>query len=756
MSTPSTENPAATVAPAPAGGAAAPAVAGDDSTTAVAASAGTTPPTANSSLYVGDLDRDVTEAQLFETFSQVGSLYILSVFHCGLDILLLCSGVIPLWLLVGATCLIGFPLIVALTHLCEAFVLVEGKIEEETRVFLIFFFISHVAQNIVPCFPTHVLFFYLFFQIGPVASIRVCRDAVTRRSLGYAYVNFNSALDPTAAERALEALNYTPLAGRPMRIMWSHRDPSYRKSGVGNIFIKNLDKSIDNKALHDTFSAFGNILSCKVALDAAGQSKGYGFVHYEKDEAAKLAIEKVNGMMVEGKKVYVGPFLRRADRSSDSEAKFTNIYVKNLDEKVDEEALSKQFEEYGKVSSTIIMKDEDGKSKGFGFVNMESPEHAAKAVEALNGKEIEGKEIFAGRAQKKAEREAMLRQKFEELRAERIAKYAGLNLYVKNLHDEIDDEGLRAEFAPWGTITSAKVMCDQNGKSRGFGFVCYSTPEEATRAVTEMNNRMVRGKPLYVSLAQRRDVRRAQLEQQYAQRMALGGPGGPRGGPVGGPAGMFGPGAPPMFYPPGGPPGRGGPMGPGAPMMNAYLMGPAAAGRGMPGRGAPRGAMMMGPGGMMMAGPGGRGGRMGSRGRGGRDAYGGRGGMGRGGRGRGAPGAQPREASATGAAAAAGQPPAGESGVLTAATLAAAAPEQQKQLLGEHLFPQVANFQPDLAGKITGMLLEMDNSELLLLLESPDALESKVDEAVAVLQQHNAIPEGAVVRTKGGAAVSNA
>ena len=56
---------------------------------------------------------------------------------------------------------------------------------------------------------------------------------------------------------------------------------------------QNLDKSIDNKALHDTFSAFGNILSSKVALDVTGSSKGYGFVHYELDEAANLAIEKV-------------------------------------------------------------------------------------------------------------------------------------------------------------------------------------------------------------------------------------------------------------------------------------------------------------------------------------------------------------------------------------------------------------------------------------------------------------------------------
>ena len=66
------------------------------------------------------------------------------------------------------------------------------------------------------------------------------------------------------AERALDTMNYDTLKGKPIRIMWSQRDPSLRRSGVGNVFIKNLDKSIDNKAMYDTFSAFGNILTCKV------------------------------------------------------------------------------------------------------------------------------------------------------------------------------------------------------------------------------------------------------------------------------------------------------------------------------------------------------------------------------------------------------------------------------------------------------------------------------------------------------------
>merc|ERR1719242_1561324 len=322
-------------------------------------------------------------------------------------------------------------------------------------------------------------------------------------------------------------MNFDVLKGKPIRIMWSQRDPSLRRSGVGNVFIKNLDKSIDNKAMYDTFSAFGNILSCKVAQDMSngqnhGESKGYGFVHFETEEAALNAIQKVNGMLLNGKKVFVGRFVPRKEREvelGEKARRFTNVYIKNINEEYDEGRLTEMFEKYGKISSVKIMKSEEGKSKGFGFVSFDTPEEAQEACDELNGKDLEGKTMYCGRAQKKAERQADLKKKFDALKQERMQRYQGVNLYVKNLDDTVDDDRLRKEFAPFGTITSAKVM-NEDGRSKGFGFVCFSSPEEATKAVTEMNGRIIVAKPLYVALAQRKEDRKAQLTAQHYQRIA--------------------------------------------------------------------------------------------------------------------------------------------------------------------------------------------------------------------------------------------
>uniref|UniRef100_A0A8C8A080 Polyadenylate-binding protein n=1 Tax=Oryzias sinensis TaxID=183150 RepID=A0A8C8A080_9TELE len=534
---------------------------------------------------------------------------------------------------------------------------------------------------------TEAMLYQKFSPAGPIVSIRVCRDIITRRSLGYAYINFQQ---PADAECALDTMNYDVIKGRPIRIMWSQRDPALRKSGVGNIFIKNIDDSIDNKALYDTFSAFGNILSCKVVCDERG-SKGYGFVHFETQEAANRAIETMNGMLLNDRKVFVGHFKSRKEREVEfgtKVMKFTNIYIKNFGDNLTDEKLKEAFSAFGKTLSVRVMRDEKGRSRGFGFVNYAHHEDAQKAVDEMNGKEMNGKIIYVGRAQKRLERQGELKRKFDQLKQDRIQRYQGVNLYVKNLDDSIDDERLRKEFSPYGTITSAKVMTEA-GQSKGFGFVCFSSPEEATKAVTEMNGRIVATKPLYVALAQRREERKAILTNKYMQRMAT-----VRTMP--------------------------------SPIIDSYHQ---------------SGYYMTVPQvwtykqsvDKSAAFPY----NIGTQTVGGRADVAGvlRSG-------------QYKYSSAvrnplhvvTVVPVSMVEPPVHILGPepLTASMLAAAPPMDQKQLLGDRLYPLIVAQQPNLAGKITGMLLEIDNSELLHMLESPESLKSKVDEAIAVLQAHQA------------------
>lgn len=547
---------------------------------------------------------------------------------------------------------------------------------------------------------TETQLFEVFKQIGPVASIRVCRDAITRRSLGYAYVNYHSYVD---AERALDLLNFKDIRGRPCRIMWSQRDPSLRKTGQGNIFIKNLDKSIDHKILYDTFATFGNILSCKVSVDEHGNSKGFGFVHYETDEAATDAINKTNGKLLNGKKVFVGRFVPRKDRLAleQENPKWTNIFVKNIAKSVTEDKFQEMFGAFGQVTSAVLMRDDQGDSKGFGFVNYAGHEEAQKAIDSMNGKEIDGTPLYVGRAQKKNEREKELKEMFEKLKRERMSKYQGVNLYVKNLEDSIDDARLRQEFASAGTITSAKVMRDDKGISKGFGFVCFATPDEATKAVTELNGKIIMNKPIYVALAQRKDQRRQQLEVLHAQRTA-----GIRMQQA-----QQGPGMP-------------GPIYPGA----IY---PAPGGRGfiypvnvMPGRfptPQARGGYQAIPGYRVAQVPGSQ-----------------RGGVNKG-RGK-PPGNRTAPPGAT-------YPLKYNPNVRNPPNSSAADEsqiplEERRQMIGETLYPLIAtnlksmSQDDNLAGKITGMILEATEiNDLVQLIESPEALVKKITEALEVLAE---------------------
>jgi polyadenylate-binding protein len=85
----------------------------------------------------------------------------------------------------------------------------------------------------------------------------------------------------------------------------------------------------------------------------------------------------------------------------------------------------------------------------------------------------------------------------------------------------VTEADISTSFSAFGSVTSASIVRGSDGVSRGFAFISFSSPEEATRAVNEMNKKLWHGRPLYVSLAQRKDVRQRQLAEELAVRRLI-------------------------------------------------------------------------------------------------------------------------------------------------------------------------------------------------------------------------------------------
>jgi len=568
---------------------------------------------------------------------------------------------------------------------------------------------------------TEANLFRIFNAVGPVSSIRVCRDAVNRESLGYAYINF---VNPVDAERALDTMNFTPINNKPCRLMWSERNPEKRKrhEAGANLYIRNLHPTIDNKTLFDTFSMFGDILSCKIQTDDNGVSLGYGFVHYTTKSAAEKALQRVNGMEIAGKKVLVCEHKSRKDRQGKKEDDaWTSLYLKNFPLNWDEKKLEELVKSSGggEFCKVHISKSEDGVSKGFGFINFEKHEDAVKCLDALNGKKFGDEMLYVGRHMSKAERQKMAKESYVKEKYARFQRFQGLNLYVKNLPSSCDNEKLKELFEPYGVITSAKVMMSkEDGKSKGFGFVCFEKKEEAESAITGMHSRMVDNKPLFVCLAEMKEQRLARFQSQPRRNVFR--------------------------------PSRGGsnqvkPTGPGFSRMPPQYPMPYGAGYPVMTRGVPMtrgGHIPMTRGGHI---PMTRGGGQIPMTRGGGIP------MTRGaypmphqqrhpmsfGQQATTPGRRPMNHPGGGHGA---QPTTNQELISQLAVLDNA---QAKQLLGEKLFVEIAKHEKDAAGKITGMLLEMDNTELIMLLEDKAALRKKIDEALQVLKQAGLNQHGA-------------
>jgi len=559
-------------------------------------------------------------------------------------------------------------------------------------------YVGDLAQDV-----TEAILYSFFSTVSPVASIRICRDYLTRQSLGYAYANFYCFAD---AERALETLNNTKILDRPCRLMWSHQTPNGGRrqgNGEGTIVVSNLASGVDKRILTETFRIFGKINSCKIMCDPkTGESWGYAFVHFASKTSAENAINRGNGVVIHGQDLHVTRYKSPRQRDGYRKDNFVSLYVKNFPEEWNEGMLKELAQKYGEFKDCVIQRDETGKSRGFGFINFKDTEVAKKAVVGLHEMEVSSKsgekmKLYVARAQSKRERQKLLKEKYAAQREEE----ANRNLYVKGLLDSVDQEQMRAVFSSVGAITRCRVMREKNGISKGFGFVLYETEEAAHQAIKNFHSRELHGigGPLHVAIAKKSKPRHTRFNNQMYNDNGV--------PPLNSYSGQMCP--PWMPYESHGPP----------PVPNMPF------GRPNPGYGFPPAS----------AGP-----------------YAG-----------GFQGLVPQVGHHQRVVPPLGMPFLPYQQVpyhqvspqhpqlsyaedQEMAHIMSLQPKEQKQLLGEKIFAAIEKSRGKIkeAGKITGMLLEMDTAALINLLHQPVLLDDKIQQATDVLRKYQESSEKAV------------
>lgn len=169
----------------------------------------------------------------------------------------------------------------------------------------------------------------------------------------------------------------------------------------------------------------------------------------------------------------------------------TKLYFGNLPYNVDSAMLAGIIQDYGSPELVEVLYDrETGRSRGFAFVTMSSIEDCNTVIENLDGSE------YLGRT---------LRVNFSDKPRPRQPSYpeTDYKLFVGNLSWSVTSESLTKAFQEYGNVVGARVLYNgETGRSRGYGFVCYSTKSEMETALQSLNGVELEGRVMRVSLAE--------------------------------------------------------------------------------------------------------------------------------------------------------------------------------------------------------------------------------------------------------------
>ena len=277
---------------------------------------------------------------------------------------------------------------------------------------------------------------YGFFSGYKMISSKVVQNI----SKTYAFVSFETKND---AERARRELNGVTIqakyatginkVSKPVRLCrYESKNVLLNIDPKCNLLVKNLSPQVSAHLLFNTFIKYGDVRSSKLMVDIMGQTKGFGFISYYRKEDSESAYEHLNNTELGGKNIKIN-YLEKGRHHT---VKRNNIYVKEIPKKnFSDNELKALFEKFGKINSALVLKDEKGESKGFGFVCFEKPEDAEKAQKEMNGKKIfddvENK-LYVSFALKKAERKEELIKMKEKL----FRESQKMTIYAKIQEDE--------------------------------------------------------------------------------------------------------------------------------------------------------------------------------------------------------------------------------------------------------------------------------------------------------------------------------
>lgn len=311
------------------------------------------------------------------------------------------------------------------------------------------------------------------------------------------------------ADEARRALNMTKLRGKTIRIMWHERDNSVRYNNQGNLFIKNIPLDVKPRQFYELFLQYGDIISAKLCEDEEGNHNGYGYVSYYENESADKAILNTNNKIPfpnSSVNLEVARFQKKNERFNNLNKLSTNknLYVKNLPNNYDENSVKSLFGKYGTITWSKVLVDSN--QRKFAIISMDTEDAANKARDALNNFQVDENILFVDTLQKKSDRQRILSSKITENNSILNTQFKNCNLYIKNLPEKCTEKQFHEEFEKFGEIKSLKIpkyilvtKVGNNLKeecvSKGFGYVCFTDQESAKNAKEQMSGKLLSSFP---------------------------------------------------------------------------------------------------------------------------------------------------------------------------------------------------------------------------------------------------------------------